>query len=344
ARALAFGALLVAVAADAVLPQDARCTDPSLGVVRMNAFGEIRGGDACQKGVDLFNYLTPQLGNAIAGGNATLGQAGTLGGLGRFSLGLRVNAVRAGIPDVEADEAEPSIGAVDRDFYPVKDRPLPMPQVEGAIGLFGGLPIGLASVGGVDALFSGFYLPSASADRVDFNGGGFKVGYGIRVGLLGETPVLPGISFTWARRDLPTVDIAANPVGSDEVTLNEFTNETTAWRFVIGKGFGPVAVAAGYGKDAYKSSATVFYSVNENCGIGEPCPVEPVEPFRYSRDSKATSMFADLSLSLKLFRLVAEVGQMRVNDISAADFYNEFAQDPSKVRMFGSVAFRFGRD
>src|SRR5205823_2689698 len=37
--------------------------------------------DACQQAIDLFQYMAPQLGAAITGGNATLGQGGTLGGL-----------------------------------------------------------------------------------------------------------------------------------------------------------------------------------------------------------------------------------------------------------------------
>ncbi|HZF73263.1 MAG TPA: hypothetical protein VEZ51_07515, partial [Gemmatimonadaceae bacterium] len=36
--------------------------------------------DACQKAIDLFKYMAPQLGTAIAGGNPTLGQGGNLGG------------------------------------------------------------------------------------------------------------------------------------------------------------------------------------------------------------------------------------------------------------------------
>src|SRR5919204_6253244 len=41
--------------------------------------------DACQQSIDLFKYMVPQLGIAITGGNATLGQGGALGGLGHFT-------------------------------------------------------------------------------------------------------------------------------------------------------------------------------------------------------------------------------------------------------------------
>ena len=57
--------------------------------------------DACQKATDIFGFMAPQLGLAIAGGNAALGQGSTLGGLGHFAVGLRLNAVQGSIPDVE---------------------------------------------------------------------------------------------------------------------------------------------------------------------------------------------------------------------------------------------------
>src|SRR5712671_8192382 len=57
--------------------------------------------DACQKAIDLFQYLAPQLATSVAGGNATLGQAGSLGGLGHFSAGFRVNALQGSLPQVQ---------------------------------------------------------------------------------------------------------------------------------------------------------------------------------------------------------------------------------------------------
>src|SRR5256885_6705054 len=71
-----------------------------------NAFGvpdQTRASqDACQKAIDLFQYLAPQLATTVAGGNATLGQAGSLGGLGHFSAGFRVNALQGTLPQVQS--------------------------------------------------------------------------------------------------------------------------------------------------------------------------------------------------------------------------------------------------
>src|SRR3982751_2419868 len=71
--------------------------------------------DACQKAIDLFQYMAPQLGTSIAGGNPTLGQGGNLGGLGHFSAGLRVNVLQGSLPQVQ--NVTPSVnGATSTQF------------------------------------------------------------------------------------------------------------------------------------------------------------------------------------------------------------------------------------
>src|SRR5688572_19085985 len=56
--------------------------------------------DACQKAIDIFAFMTPQLGIGLVGGNATLGSGGALGGVGRFSIGVRGNGIRGRVPQV----------------------------------------------------------------------------------------------------------------------------------------------------------------------------------------------------------------------------------------------------
>jgi hypothetical protein len=193
--ALAMALCSVAVSpARAQDPRDPRCVDPTLGVV--GPLGT--GGDACQKAVDLFNYLTPQLGSVIAGGNPTLGQAGTLGGLGRFSILVRVTALRGALPN--ADATGTSAGpAVAPSTYGTTERAMPLPAVDAAVGLFPGVALGLTTVLGVDALGSAYYLPEYDDDEaIDIRtpDGSFDFGYGARIGIVGETAVLPGVSVT----------------------------------------------------------------------------------------------------------------------------------------------------
>src|ERR1700682_3633638 len=108
--------------------------------------------DACQKAIDLFQYMAPQLGIAITGGNATLGQAGSLGGLGHFSAGFRVNALQGNIPQVQ--NVTPSVTGATSSAYDTKTQILPMPTADLAIGVFKGLPLAITNVGGGDVLVS----------------------------------------------------------------------------------------------------------------------------------------------------------------------------------------------
>src|SRR5437868_11283158 len=122
--------------------------------------------DACQKAIDLFKYLAPQLGTSIAGGNPTLGQGGNLGGLGHFSAGLRVNVLQGSLPQVQ--NVTPSVTGATSTRFETKDQYVPMPTADLAIGIFKGIPLALTNVGGVDVLLSASYVP-------EFNNGGATV-------------------------------------------------------------------------------------------------------------------------------------------------------------------------
>src|SRR5688500_9748910 len=89
--------------------------------------------DACQKAIDLFDYMAPQLGAVIAGGNATLGQGGTLGGFPHFVVGLRVNGLMGSLPNVE--DHPPVLSGAEQTDYETAGQPLGLPAVDAAIGL-----------------------------------------------------------------------------------------------------------------------------------------------------------------------------------------------------------------
>ena len=69
--------------------------------------------DACQMAVDVYQVMSPQLGLALAGGNATLGRGGALG-TGHFSIGLRGNVFNGDLPDVSAFPIPNQSGSLQR--------------------------------------------------------------------------------------------------------------------------------------------------------------------------------------------------------------------------------------
>jgi hypothetical protein len=92
-------------------------------------------GDTCQKAVDLFHFLNPQFGMLIAGGNATLGQGGTLGGLGRFALTLRANLTdQLAVPGLEQMTFQE--GAPRQNTYATTQQIGGFPVADVAVGLY----------------------------------------------------------------------------------------------------------------------------------------------------------------------------------------------------------------
>jgi hypothetical protein len=297
------------------------------------------GGNACQLSVDLFHYMNPQLGMLIAGGNATLGQGGVLGGLGKFAITLRANATQEfAVPQLEDVDAS---GTVAQNHYETKDQIGGFPVADAAIGLWAGIPLGITKVGGIDALVNVFYVPTSLLGALDGDqlsvampDGGMRLGYGVRVGVVKETAMLPGVSVTYLQRNLPKVSFVAETDGAgtpDTVSVDGLEVRTTAWRLVAGKKLGPIAVAVGYGQDSYRTSATLGWAVHQLGGSsGELAMKQTV-----TRDN----MFADLSLNLFLFRLVGEVGRVSGGSIST---YNTFDSAPDKARTYGALGIRIG--
>lgn len=294
--------------------------------------------DACQKAIDLFQYLAPQLGTVLAGGNATLGQGGGLGGPGHFSLGVRVNALRGSLPQFNS-ATTPAVNGAQRTNYSTKDQYLPLPVADFSVGVFGGLPLGLTNVGSLDAIVSASYLPSFHNSSVDVKvpSGSLKLGFGGRLGILQESILVPGVSVTYLRRDLPKVDITSNFSG-DTLQVNGLQVKTTAWRVVASKSFLFVGLAVGAGKDTYNSDASIRASIAPR--TVPPTSRQTAGPVALKQDLTRTSAFADVSLNLPMFKIVGEIGQASGGTVTTYNTFSGSAADAS--RMYGSVGIRLG--
>src|SRR3954468_7177580 len=291
--------------------------------------------DACQKAIDLFQYMAPQLGISITGGNATLGQGGNLGGLGHFSFGLRVNAVQGSLPQIQNTSVAVT-GAQSTEFE-TKTQLLPMPTADLAIGIFKGLPLAITNVGGVDLLVSAAYLPEFdnSGVSVKVPNGSLKLGYGARVGLLQESLLVPGISVSYLRRALPTVNLSASS-GSDSLYVNNLSLKTKAWRVTASKSLIFFGLAAGFGQDKYESSTDVRAHVAQRALT----PAANAGPVSLVQDLTRTNIFADLSMNLLLLKLTGEIGQVSGGTINT---FNTFSgKQAADSRIYGSVGARFG--
>jgi hypothetical protein len=290
--------------------------------------------DACQKAIDLFKYLAPQLGAVLAGGSPTQGISGTLGGPGHFSFGLRANGLRGSLPQV--DRVVPNTHGAQVSTYGIDDTPIGFITADVGVGIFGGMQN--SGFGAVDVLMSASYLPSYNNENVDIAepSGSFKFGFGAKAGILKESAVRPGISVSYLDRGLPDVTITGKS-GNDRLVLDHLSVRARSWRAIAGKSFLILGIGAGVGQDYYDSNADITVTIAPRQatqgGTGGPIAL--------GQKLTRTNVFGTAWLNAKVFRLVGEIGRVDGGTITT---YNQFDGPlPADARTYASVGLSFGR-
>ena len=289
--------------------------------------------DACQKAGDVFAILAPQLGASLAGGSAVLGQTGALGGFPHFSIGLRANGLRGALPQPQSVSLN-LLGARASSF-PTKTQWVGLPTAEAAVGVFKGLPIGLTNVGGIDLIVSATYLPNV--EEADFtvrtSGGGLQLGYGARLGILQETAIVPGVSATYLRRELPTTNVLAR-IGRDSIFVNELDSRTDSWRLQAGKRFLLLGLSAGIGQDRYDARARAGAVVNTSVLRAD------AQNFATLRQEVTrTNVFGGASMNFPFVRLAGEIGRASGGSLDAT--FNTFGdRAPDDAYTYASLGVR----
>ncbi|HEU4453602.1 MAG TPA: hypothetical protein VFR81_11115, partial [Longimicrobium sp.] len=231
----------------------------------------------------------PQLGILLAGGNPVLGTASTsgvrLGILPRVTAGVRLNVVGARIPDIIIDESDGSseIG---------EEIGVPAPALGGyvAVGLTQGFTLGptVGGFGAIDLLGTATWLPFSAFDVEGFEETpALAFGGGVRVGLLRESFVTPGVSVSVMYRRLgetrfgevcpggeapvPGGDGACPSSGGD---LGEFEFDLSNWSYrgVVSKRLLGLGLAAGLGYDQFESDVRYAFRYQLSGPIGPPGP------------------------------------------------------------------------
>jgi hypothetical protein len=302
--------------------------------------GQNAARDICLRSKDVFQLLSPQLGVSITGGNPVLGQGGTLGGLGHFTIEARVSGVLNGdVPDI-GQWSSPSTTAPAPQELLTKTFPVALPAVDGAIGVFKGLPLGLTNVGGIDLLWSAAYIPTIDQDEFQITPKtNLKFGYGARVGLLQESLVMPGVSATWMKRDLPTTTMTGSAnftTSSMSFTMADAAIKTTSWRLVASKSLIMFGLAVGAGQDSYDQSA--MFSGSATTAL---TGTTSFGPFALDNKMTRTNYFANASINLLLLKIVGEIGQVSGGELTPTPFNTFSGGAADDGRLYGSVGLRF---
>lgn len=331
-RTLFVAALIAAsVLPTALRAQDAVCTITPAGSP-VTGFA----ADACQKAYDFSTFVMPQLGQALAGGGAILGTANTLGGLGKFSLNVRVTAVQGRLPEI--DQVTLSNGRT-RSNIPTTSSPVPAPVVDVGVGILPGFMRGFLSL---DGIVNVAYLPEAELDDVSVRtpSGRLALGYGGRLGLTRDGKGLPAISVSYIRRDLPTADLAGafsgGTGGQDSLALTGFKVRTQSARVSISKKLGFIELGGGYGRDRYDTDLAVRARVSETVlNVTSTATAAFAQTLQIDREV----LYGSLALNLPLFKIAGEIGQHRGG--TQLTTFNTFVDGKqNEPRLFASAGLR----
>lgn len=298
----------------------------STGAQAQAACSNPLAADACAVGSDLFLYLAPQLGTSLTGASHTLGIGTTLGGFPHFAIALRANAVMGDLPQLSDINA----GAAQQRNIATKEQVIGLPTVDFALGLFKGFNIGVTRLGGIDLIGGVTYVPEIAEGDLTITpqDGSIAVGLGARIGLLEQSALIPGVAFSYMKRDLPTVDFGANSGTGDTFAINDFSVKTSSWRLSAQKNFLIFQLGGGYGSDTYDFSTNATVSVDNGAQTAS---------FDAAQSMTRTTMYGSLGINLFLFKVVGEVGQVSGGN---APTFNDFTQAADKARTYGSLGIR----
>ena len=155
-RGLIFTVALLAVPAMASAQSNPQCT-------QFSAYAQAE--NLCNGAVDATHYLQPQLGLGITGGNPVVGSFRPLGGLGHFSIGLRVTAFKTALPDFSSNGSSPVTNSNNSSA-------IGAPTIDVGAGVFRGLSHGLLAV---DLMGSIVAIPN-SIDHIKVDPGASSAG------------------------------------------------------------------------------------------------------------------------------------------------------------------------
>ena len=292
-----------------------------------------QGADVCQKLNDIFSFLSPQIGVALSGGNPMLGEGGTLGGPGKISFSVHGSVVDGRVPNNSVPLS--LTGASVASNFGAQRAPIPMPGIDAALGLSKGYPVGLTNVGGVDLLVGATYIPDVNKDRFSINsdGSGLALSYGVRVGILQESAVVPGVSVSYRRRKLPKTTLLYS-TSDDTLAAQHVDLSSNSWRLVMAKRFVFLGIGGGVGRDAIHSETAFSATVNE---AGTRSTVTSATGVRSVTRNTA---FLDLSIGLPQAQLTIEGGWSSKGDITST--VNTFGgHSANEGYRYGSIGFGF---
>lgn len=315
-RGLMLSLALLAAPAVAAAQGNPQCT-------QFSAYAQTE--NLCNGVVDATHYIQPQFGLGITGGNPVVGSFKPLGGLGHFSIGVRVTAFKTVLPDFSSDGSTP-VTAKD-------STPIGAPTLDIGAGVFRGLSHGFLAT---DLLGSIVAVPN-SIDHIkvdpsasSIGQASYKIGYGARVGILRGAFPIPSVTASWMHREIPRITVG-DTVGGDNFAY-EMLVKSTSMRLMAGWHVLFFDIGGGIGHDKYSGESRIFFN---DPNPGSPgVKVVPI-PFDVSR----STVFADVGMNLLFLKIGGEIGKQGGNDLTTTNQFQGF--DVKKGFTYASANVRF---
>lgn len=281
-------------------------------------------GNVCNASVDATKYFHPLVGLAISGGNPLIGSGRALGGLGHFAFGVRTTVMEVQLPDLSYDGSTPEVPSGEK-------VPVGAPTIDAAMGLFNGFGSGLLAI---DVLGSVVAIPTNSIDNFtvdpdastlgDF---AYKIGWGVRVGILRGAGPVPAVSVSYSQRSTPKMKYGDVTNGDDySYAMNV---DAVNWRAVAGWHLMMFDVGVGVGMDQYTGDAQIQFVDPSDASV---------ETIDMSLDNKRHTAFADLGVNFGPIKLGFEGGWQGPGDTDISTDFEDIDLDAGNY--FGSIGLR----
>lgn len=280
----------------------------------------------CNAAIDGTEIFHPVAGLLVSGGNPVLGSVGTLGGFPHLSITARVNATRLKTPDLNYDGSTTTVPKGDNLLAPA-------PLVEAGLGVFKGVNGGFLAF---DVLGSAQLLPTNQIDNLSIDKGARKIGsialglgYGVRVAVLKGRAIIPNVTVSAMRRDIPRITYGDVTSGGDNYSYSIDLHATNL-RAVGGYHLGLFNVGAGLGWDKYTGTANIEF-------VPQSAPI-PQTINKIDLDNTRTMAFLQAAIDLPVVKIAAEAGYQFAKDPKLATTFQ--GNDPSKSRLFAGGGIR----
>ncbi len=283
--------------------------------------------NVCNAALDGTEAFHPVLGLLTSGGTPVLGAPGSMGGFGHVNMAARVNATEVVLPDLNYNGSSTTVARGEKLFFP-------SPLVEAAVGVFGGTQSGLLAI---DLLGSAQLLPTTQIKNLTVDSTAHRIGsvalglgYGLRVGVVRESSLLPGVAVSVTRRHIPQLQY-----GSTTLTTNynyAVDLQATNLRAMVSKHLSLLQLAGGIGWDRYTGDATVRFR--------DPTTTLAAPPIALALANSRTMGFVNAGLDARFFKLTAEAGYQLGKDQNLSTTFQDF--DPASGRFFAGAGIAVG--